>query len=148
MSDVVLRVEKFEDYKVSLTLTTRIVTAIDMLYYNEKFHTEQETEGPWNTFFRELSGYLSPYEVGYDILCEYFKGAHDVILEIRVDILERANRQNKTPLNGELIAGTLLTHLFKHLEFRTTWYGRKQVVLFDQDWSARELKGLTLFAKK
>ncbi len=38
MSDVVLKVEKFEDYKVSLTLTTRIVTAIDMLYYNEKFH--------------------------------------------------------------------------------------------------------------
>jgi len=135
MSDVVLKVEKFEDYKVSLTLTTRIVTAIDMLYYNEKFHTEQETEGPWNTFFRELSEYLSPYEVGYDILCEYFKGVDDVILEIRVDLWKHADRQNKTPLNGEHIAGTLLTHLFKHLEFRT-------------NWSARELKGLTLFAKK
>jgi len=103
MSDVVLKVEKFEDYKVSLTLTTRIVTAIDMLYYNEKFHTEQETEGPWNTFFRELSEYLSPYEVGYDILCEYFKGVDDVILEIRVDLWKHADRQNKTPLNGEHI---------------------------------------------
>jgi len=148
MSDVVLKVKEFYDHEVSLTLTTRIDTAIDMLYYNEKFHTEQETEGPWNTFFSELSGYLSPYEVGYEIRREYFKGGSDVILEIRVDIWKHANRQNKTPLNGEHIAGTLLTHLFKHLEFRTYFYGRRQVVLFDEDWSARELKGLTLFAKK
>ena len=148
MSDLVLKVKTFEPYKVSLTLTTRINTAIDMLYYTEKFHTEQETRGPWDAFFSELSGFLSPYEVGYDISCEYFRGGHDVILEMKVDIWKQADRQNKTPLNGEHIAGTLLTHLFNHLEFRTTWYGRKQVVLFDENWSAREVKGLTLFAKK
>jgi len=147
MSDVVLRVEKFDKYEVSLTLTTRIVAAIDMLYYTQKFHTEQETEGLWDTFLGDLSEYLRPYGVGYDIGHEYFKGAHDVILEIRVDISELANRQNKTPLNSEHIAGTLLTHLFKHLEFRTYLYGRKQVVIFDENWCARELKGLTLFAK-
>lgn len=148
MSEVVLKVKTFEPYKVSLTLTTRISTAIDMLYYTEKFHTEQETQGPWDAFFSELNGFLSPYEVGYDISCEYFRGGHDVILEIKVEIWEQGKRQNETPLDGEQIAGTLLTHLFKHLEFRTNWYGRKQVVLFDENWSARELKGLTLFAKK
>lgn len=147
MSDVVLKVKEFYDYEVSLTLTTRIDTAIDMLDYNEKFHTEQETEGPWNKFLSELSGYLSPYEVGYKIRREYFKGADDVILEIRVDIWKHKDRQNKTPLNGEHIVGTLLTHLFKHLEFHT-YYCERQVVLFDVDWSARELKALTLFAKK
>ena len=148
MSEVVLKVKTFESYEVSLTLTTRISTAIDMLYYTEKFHTEQETQGPWDAFFSELNGFLSPYEVGYDISCEYFRGGHDVILEIKVEIWEQGKRQNETPLDGEQIAGTLLTHLFKHLEFRTNWYGREQVVLFDENWSARELKGLTLFAKK
>ena len=143
----VLSVKEFYDYRVAFTITKRISSAIDMLTFHEKCNTEQETDGEFDLFHRELSEALEPYNVFYNVDIGYFKGVEDVIVQIGVFINQRGENPEKTvSLKDEQIVGTLLVHLFKHFGFSTESYGYNRVVLNEEGYG-RDMKKLTIFAK-
>jgi len=147
MTDSIFFVQQFEPHSVELKLTSRIKTAIDMLDITSKFHTEQETDGVFDTFREQLRGALRPYDVIFTICPEYFKGVDDVILEININIIEVNNRASNVPLDSEQITGTLLNSLFHHLELNSSRYSYRNVVLFE-NWKSQDIKALTIFGNK
>ena len=143
----VLSVKEFNNYNVAFTITKRISSAIDMLTFHEKCNTEQETDGEFNVFERELSDALQPYNVFCSFHIKYYRGVEDVIVEINVCITQREENPEKTvSLKDEQIVGTLLVHLFKHFGFSTKSYGYDRVVLNEEGYG-RDMKKLTIFAK-
>lgn len=143
----VLSVKEFNNYKVEFTITKRINSAIDMLTFHEKCNTEQETDGEYDVFERELCDALQPYNVHFSVEIKYYRGVEDVIVEIRVVITQRGeNPEKPISIKDERIVGTILVHLFKHFGFSTTTYGYDRVVLNEEDYG-RDMKKLTIFAK-
>lgn len=141
-----LTVTHFYDYKVEITLATRLTTAVEALEYQDKFAVEREMETSWSSLLDEIYDYLKPYEVGFYTAVEYFKGISDVLVEVRVSLLPDQSRKSKEPVNSEKITGTVFATLFKHLEIDQGSFSAPKLVC--ERYQEREVKALTVFANQ
>lgn len=141
-----LTVTDFYDYKVEITLATRLTTAVETLEYQDKFAVERQMETPWSKLLDEIYDYLRPYEVSCYTVIEYFKGISDVLVEIRVSLSADQNRKSEEPVNSEKIAGTVFATLFKHLEIDQSSYSAPKLIC--ERYQERDVKALTVFANQ
>lgn len=124
-----------------VTFTTRINTAIDMLFYADQLDTQQETEGAWDGFQSQLRDNLSLLDVSVNFRPQYFKGASDVIFELTVIIQPGSSFDYN--VNDERIAGTIFTGLCNHFN----WTGWGSTPVIQESFDANKYKHLAAFKR-
>ena len=124
-----------------VTFTTRINTAIDMLFYADQLDTQQETEGAWDGFQSQLRDSLSLLDVRADFRVQYFKGVSDVIFELTVII--QPDSSFNLEVNDERIAGTIFTSLCNHFN----WTGWGGTPVLEDSYDANKYKHLAAFKR-
>lgn len=139
--------EKFYSSEIVAVITARVSNAVDMLDYVDKFNCEQETEGVWQQFTRQLQDTLEEYEVTCSIDYKYFKSFDDVIIQIEVSIFENRNRDCKVTIRDEKIAGTVFSSLFKYLDMSTSFGSAKNLVHLVDDCHTKDAKKLLAFQR-
>lgn len=126
---------------VEIIFETRISTAVQMLHYTEKLHSDREGYGAWDDFTVNMHDALSLFDVRTDFRPQYFKGHNDVIFEISVII--QPGKDCPHEIHDEKIAGTVLTALCNHLGW-TDW----NKPTLKQSWQSFVFKHLAVFKER
>lgn len=133
------------NHSATVVFTTRIKSAIDMLDITNKLDTQQETKGVWDVFQEELYEVMNHYEVTHGIELEFFKGYQDVIFELRLHISTKSDCKHN--IASEQIAGTLITSIVKHFEWRQDNWCRT-VTLSGDKYSTKGFEDLDIFKNR
>jgi hypothetical protein len=115
-----MRITKIDEQydKLTIVLTDRYTTAVDMYKLMLKLNTEQETTGEFDILLDNIREICKDKEFEIFIFPEFYPGREDVIFELRIEMfIHKGSKLEVKQLFTEDIIGTLFKEIKEHFNF-------------------------------
>jgi len=115
-----MRITKLEKKYDALTivLTDRYTTAVDMYNLMLKLNTEQETSGEFNILIDNVREISKDKEFEIYLFADFYPGREDVIFELKIEIfIHKGSKLEVKDLFNEQILGTVFKEIKQHFDF-------------------------------